>query len=231
MSSLALVSPRDPEEEALEQRSLDLSTRASAIVIVDQRTYAAACEVLVDVKTMLGAIDDLCDPSIEAAHRAHTAALAVKKKLAAPLLAAEKTVKPRIAAYVEAEALARKQEETRRAEEAKKRQEEERLLEAIDLEAAGESEAAAEVLSAPVVAPIVSLPPPKADGVSVSKKWSAVVVDMKALARAVADGVVPVEALLPNAAFLNGMARAMKSAMNVPGVRAQSETTVSGSRR
>lgn len=231
MSSLKLASPPDAYESRLEQSATDLSAQITSLAIVDARSYDRAAALLVDVKSMLGAIDELCDPSIEAAHKAHVAALAVKKRLTAPLLAAEKLAKTRIASYVEAEELRRREEEARLTEVARKRQEEERLLEAIDVEQAGDKEGAAEILASPVLVPVVTLPAQKPDGVSISKRWSASVVDLKALARAVADGTAPLEAIDANQSFLDRLARTLKTAMNVPGVVVQTETVVSGKKR
>lgn len=50
--------------------------------------------------------------------------------------------------------------------------------------------------------------------------WRAEVVDLLALVKAVAEGQVPVEALQPNAAFLDGHAARDREALAVPGVRA-----------
>ena len=50
--------------------------------------------------------------------------------------------------------------------------------------------------------------------------WHAEVVDLHALVQAVADGVVPLAAVMPNAAFLDDAAARERESLKIPGVRA-----------
>jgi hypothetical protein len=106
------------------------------------------------------------------------------------------------------------------------RKEEERLRKlaearAVRAEAKGDVERAEEIRenvpSIPI--PVVQAEPPKLAGVAFRTDWKAEVVGMMDLARAVAAGQVPIDALLPNDKYLGQTARALKSSMRWPGVR------------
>lgn len=73
------------------------------------------------------------------------------------------------------------------------------------------------------VAPIVAAPA----GVSTVQRWKAEVTSLQLLCRAIADGKLPVHYVEANMAVLNAAARANKQALNIPGVRAVADTTVS----
>ncbi len=81
----------------------------------------------------------------------------------------------------------------------------------------------------PIFAPVPTLAPRVAApaGVSTVQRWRAEVTSLQLLCRAIADGKVPVHYVEANMTALNGLARANKQALNVPGVRAVPETTVS----
>ena len=168
-------------------------------------------------------------PIKEAAHKAHKTAIAAEKKLLDPLQQAETCLKRSIAAWDQEQQRIR-QEEQRRLEAAQRKADEEaRLALAQDAEANGATpETVDEILDTPVVTPSVVAAPTyeKGNGVSTSVRWHAEVVDIKALCLAVAQGRASANLVQPNLPALNGMARAMKQTMNVPGVKAVSETTV-----
>jgi len=64
-------------------------------------------------------------------------------------------------------------------------------------------------------------------GISFKTIYSAEIVDMKELCKAIAAGVVPPEAVKANPQFLNAAAKSLKTAMYWPGVRLISERAVS----
>ncbi len=70
------------------------------------------------------------------------------------------------------------------------------------------------------VAPVSVAPAQKIVGESQREVWSAEMVDMVALARAVGDGKASSELLLPNLPALNAQARSLKATLSIPGVRA-----------
>ena len=85
--------------------------------------------------------------------------------------------------------------------------------------------------AAMVVAPIVQTERPVVSGISSRENWSAVVDDFETLVRAVATGLAPRACLKPDDAFLNRQARALKSELNYPGVRAVSARGIAASRQ
>lgn len=112
------------------------------------------------------------------------------------------------------------------AEAARKADEEKKRLEAQAAEQAkaGNKETAHAIQQAALfVAPVPVAAAPKIAGETHQERWHAEVDDIRALARAVADGTVPtayIEAVMP---ALNAQARALKSEMAIPGVRAVCE--------
>jgi len=151
-----------------------------------------------------------------------------------------------------AEEIARRERERLRAEAAaieemvrKKREEAE--AKALALEEAGKHERADAALRAAeqsqalklaqadalwraadtVTAPAIHIDQPQVAGLSSSERWHAEVTDLKALIQSVAEGTTPISALQADMKVLNQMARALKSNMNYPGVRAIPDTTYS----
>lgn len=75
--------------------------------------------------------------------------------------------------------------------------------------------------------PVVAPPPvAKVAGVASTETWSAVVEDKAALIRAIADGQYPMDWLQVDMKALNLQARSLKNNLNIPGVRAVSESSV-----
>lgn len=114
------------------------------------------------------------------------------------------------------------------------RKEQEKLqARAAKLEEKGQTERAealreaAESFPVPHVAPAVHRPV----GISSRETWSAEVVDIKALCKAVADGVVPEIYIEPNMTALNSQARALKEHMKIPGVEAKSTKSIAAGGR
>jgi hypothetical protein len=79
---------------------------------------------------------------------------------------------------------------------------------------------------APVPVPVMQPRYKPAAGVSTAQRWRAEVVDLKELCRAVAAGLASIEYIQANLTALNQSARALKSTLNVPGVKAVPETSV-----
>lgn len=75
-------------------------------------------------------------------------------------------------------------------------------------------------------APAVQAEPTKLDGISSRSTWKAEVTDKMALVKAVAAGDAPLDALLVNQSHLDAMARSLREAMKVPGVKPYEEKTL-----
>lgn len=220
-------------ERAIDAERGQVVSIADALVVNDQASYERAASHLTAVKALLGKVGETFDDLVGAAHKAHKLLVERRAMHTNPLLAAERTLKAKMSAYVtEQERVARQ----RAAEAAVKAREEEdarRLEEAAALEAAGEQEAALAVLDEPVNAP----PPsplasaaPRADGVSTREAWHAEVTDLSALVRAVADGKAPLS-LVEASKNLAGWARATKGTTQIPGVRVWSTREIAARAR
>ena len=127
-------------------------------------------------------------------------------------------------------------EEARVCEERRRKDEEERLAAATEAESFGASEDEINHILESEPAEEEYIPPPqpiipqvqtyqKASGISTRETWSAEVTNIRLLAKAVAAGTAAPNLILPNTTALNGLARSLKGAMNVPGVKAVAETT------
>jgi hypothetical protein len=134
-----------------------------------------------------------------------------------------------LTAYQAVERRKREEEERLAREVAQKQAEEDALQRALELAAAGESEAADAVLEEEVIAApvVIQAAAPKPTGSVARKTYSAEVVDLKALVAAVAAGTVPLMAILPNESFIGNQARAMKEAFSMPGVKLKTSESTS----
>lgn len=205
----------------IESEALSLPNKARSLAIVSNETYMQAGEMLLTIKALRKQVDASFDPVIKAAHNAHKAAVAEKKRIEEPLATAEGILKPAMAAWNQ------KQEEARRAEEARlqalaiKAEEDRRLAEAAVAQAAGDTRAAEAALAAPITTPTVVLASttPKLDGVSFTARWTFQIVDAS---------LIPREFLMPDEKRIGQYVRAMKDAGNIPGIRIYSEQTVTG---
>lgn len=226
MAAPATVPAPPPE---LESKALSWPQRARATVVDSPATFERAGELLRDVKALRLEIAEHHAPVIEAAHRAHKAALDAKKKLDEPLDEAEREIKRRMGDYHAEQERIRREEQRRLEAEARAREEERRLEEAAALEAEGRQEEAEQVLEeepAMIEAPIAAPPTPKVAGVSMREKWTAEVVDKAAFVRACADNPAWMPLVLANVPALNQQAASLKGELRIPGVRVRREQIV-----
>ena len=211
----------------VEQKALTMPEKANRLQVVDQLTFKAACEFREALKAVQKEIDEAFDPIISKAHQAHKEACAQKKKAEGPIVEAKRVIEPRISQYLSEQELIRKQEEIRLAEIARKAEEEAKLAEAAAYEAAGDKETAEEIINEPIKATTVVLPKANLNtGINMRETWTAEVVNLEELFRAIANKQVSINAGEANMTYLNGMARTQKSGMNIPGVKAVSKKTI-----
>jgi hypothetical protein len=241
--------------EQVEQAGRALVVQATAMTVTDGPSFRAAGEFLVAVKGYIRRVRDLMDPVVDAANKAHKVAVAQRASLLSHAEGAERMLKARMAEYEreqdrrrrEAEAAARA-EQARLEREARERQatevarlrkeeEDRRIAAAAAAEARGVRAAAEKIIEAPIVVPApppvpVFVPPvtveraPEVEGVSFRDTYRAEVTDLAVLVQAVAAGQQPITLLRVNDVALNQMARALREAMSVPGVRVVKERTV-----
>lgn len=208
----------------IEHKATTLDSEARELVIVTEQDYRDADRFGRAARDLLKAIDEAFDPVIEAAHKSHKAALEAKKKQAAPVEAVKKIVADKMGAWYRAEQ-ARVAEERRKAEEeARLKAEEEALRVAEELTAQGMHAAAEAALEEPVVERVVVVEAPKIEGVIYREVWSADVVSLMELVKAVASGAAPIAYLEANQTALNGAARVYKNTFRIPGVVFRPET-------
>jgi hypothetical protein len=214
------------ETTPVEEKALSIVDQAKAVKIVDNQSYVAAGGVWKAIGDMIREVKDTFDPICDAAHKAHKQAVEKRAKYLDPLTSAQRSVKGLMSAYDAELERIRREEQARLEAIARKEEEERRLQEAIDAEAALKAQGAtkeevaeetAAILETPVtVAPVV-IPKdvPKMQGGPVYRTiWKARIVNEKA---------IPREYLVPDMVKINGVVRALKGAINIPGVTAYEE--------
>lgn len=255
VAAVAVVTPE--ERAAREREGQYLVTRADGLVIDTPEAYVEVATWVRDmILPMKRKIEETFRPRIKQADQLHKGLLADERRFLAPVESAERVAKGKLAAYdaeqsrLRREAEQAEQRERERQEQAAREQaaaeqrrvqkeaEDRRLAESLLMEQRGDKVAADRLLDAPIPVPVVTPapvfaprpvapPPPKVEGVSYRDVWSAEVEDLAGLVKAVAAGEQPITLLLPNTVALNGMARSLRGAMRIPGVRAVSSRTAS----
>lgn len=218
---------------AVTQKALTFPDQAKALRIADDASYQAACEFLKAVKALRTEIAETFGPHITRAHEAHKALLKEKADAEAPLADAERIAKAALVAYDQAQERLRREEQARQQAELQRQEEERRLLEAVALEAAGESDTANALIDEPIHVPTVAVAPatPKVSGISYRETWSANVTSLHALVKFVAANPSHVGLLSANMPALNAQARSLKAQLQLPGVEAICTRDVAAGRR
>jgi len=170
-----------------------------------------ACQLqdaLADLERQIHAVHD---PAVEAALAAHRAAVAARKQLLEPVEQARSLLKKALIQWQTQQ----KELAAKAAMEAQKAAMQ--AAEAARVQIAEQTGVPPEEIAmvAPKVEPISA---PKV--VAVRTIWQAEVYDLMALLKAIVDGQQPIEYVQPNMTALNARARADKTLMKVPGVRA-----------
>jgi len=192
----------DKYEEAM-VRVLDV---ANNIEVVDTDSKQKAADALDYISALLATIEAIVERFRKPAHTYYQEVLAQKKALVNPPKDVIALLKLKIKEYDD--------ECERKLAEAK--------LEYLMGEAEDEGEAlhrATEAVEAKVV------------GLTTRTYWKAECVDMKALCRAIADGVAPVELVEYNTSAGNSLAAKLRKAMQYPGIRVYKDKVPVRSRR
>ena len=220
------------EVDTVKHEGSSLSREIASLVVIDQESFDLAAGYRKAISDYLKRVDALCDPAIRAANVAADAARALKKTLQAPGLDGKKVLDALLTTWEQEQRRLTRLAQAAADRERQQAEEETRLRWAVEAEAAGDGAKAQRILEAPhppeiVLSPPASVaPPPKAEGLRFSTHWKAEVVDLRKLVQAVAEGQAPLEALEANLVVLNGLARSLKDALNLPGVKAVSERRV-----
>lgn len=227
MDCLANVVVQNPDQAIFKQAANSLET-ARAYQIDSQEMRDMAGDDLQQIKRL--------QKSIEGQRLELTAPLnAVVKRindLFRPpkdwLDEAERMLKGAIIGYDQAQA-EKAAEEQRQRDDAVRAERERLAAGAEKAREAGrveEAQAMAQVAEM-VIAPPVTVPVQKTAGISTRSNWTAEVVDLMELVKAVAAGTQPLSLLQADTTRLTQMAKALKAELNIPGVRAVENTIIS----
>ena len=198
-------------------------------------TTPAQCEIAAEMLHGIADLRKLAEehhrPIISSAHKTHKIACDALRSVDEPLAKAEQAIRLKLGAYA-AEVRRREDAERRRIEEeARRRAEEEAEAAIAEAESQGASPAEvaaliAEAEAAPMV--MVAPEPPKrvAAGISTTERWSVEVVNIRELCRGIAEGKVSPVMVLPNAAALNNLVRALRGSFDLPGCCAVKTTGI-----
>lgn len=203
----------------------ELLTRAEALQVRSDADLSLAGELARAAAALKKNIRALFVKPKRKADEAKQAILDEERGLLAPLERADALLRRKMEDYVRERQRQAREEAERRAAEERRRREDEAVSQAARLEdlahATGDEHyqrAAEQTLAAPVRPPTAAVAPPRVDGVGFRKRDPKVqVLDLTALARAVADGRVPPQAILPNQRWLDLEAKQRGPLYDVPG--------------
>jgi hypothetical protein len=195
-----------------------LVASAEGLTVQSAEQAEVVNEELREIKRLQNAVEGAFTPLIDPWHQLHKCVLDIARPYRDGLSKAEKARKGAISRWLDQEE-ERKRIAAEQAARAIEQAQQQAQKQADDLMARGKIAQAREMLQAantPMV-PIVAEAPVKLEGSRTSVKYTAVVEDFKALVLAVAQGQVPIEALLPNQRWLDNEADTVKEAFRVPG--------------
>ena len=200
-----------------------------ALVVQSPDEYRDTAEHLITIKAFQRRVKDWFAPLKQKAFDAHKALCTEELKLLRPSQDDESRIKRALTAYDDEQNRIRREEQIRLQQEQRQKDEDERLAQAATLElqgtATGEAayhDAAAQLLEQPLaLTPVEPRTPaaPKVQGLSYRETYSAEVVSLMTLVKAVAAGEQPIGLLSANQSALDGQARSLKASMAIPGVR------------
>lgn len=218
-----------PETKELIRNAQALAASGGSITIETPEQYAIAAEQMRKVKGLgkeieaarkvqLKPIDDLRDQTQE-----------FYQRYLKPLAATEAVIKRGMIAFDDEQERQRRLAAARAEEEARKAREalEAKAEKMEDKGKVEQAEALRENAATVTAAPVVAVVPQKVEGVAKKMNYSARVVDIKALCKAVLDGVVPPNAVIADDKVMNAMAKAMKEHFNWPGCELVKEASIS----
>ena len=215
----------------VEKQVLTIDVKARELSIESQNSYNMANEFLKTIKTLQTKIKDTFSPMKKKASDAHKEiCLQETRQLELPLKA-EALVKSKMLEWMQIQEEIRfKQEAKLQARAEKERQE--ALAKAEAARANGKESRAEryEEKAANIIAPQLA-PTIDTGGAGIRKYWSAEVVDLMLLVKAIADGRASIMAVEPNMPFLNKQAEMLKETFNFPGIKAVSRDGLVSGRR
>jgi len=204
--------------------NMRFKAQAESVIITDQASYDHCNRLLKDAKSKFKIIIEKLEPKKQKAYGAYKEWINLIDELTGPLKTIEIILKKKIGVWLQEQERIRQ----KAIDAAKRKVEEQRLADAEELEKQGCQKEAEKIIDKPMrinekaVAPAV-----QSGGSFTTTRWSAEVVNIMALIKAVAEGKAPVDCLLPNTSLLNKLAIHQKEKFSIPGVKAISKTDVS----
>lgn len=219
MTTLATIETKADE---LNREILPELSVAAEIVVRDSESYMMAGETWKSLTALEKKIKAYWEEDVSSALKLHRSLVAKRDAMLIPVGEQKNSLRIGMKTFEDEQERIRRAEQARLEEEARKAAEEAALAQAVALEMNGHKAAAEAVIAAPVVAPAVYVQKttPTGFGNATRRTWGAEVTDLMALVKAVAAETVPIQAIEANTVFLGQQARALKSTLQYPGVRA-----------
>lgn len=172
-----------PDVSVIRTESSALVAEARALRVTSHEEYAVAGEFIQRCARLRKNVVELFAEPTAAADKLHKFLTGLRGQLCAVPDEARAIAEAPMKSFLREEERRRREEQARREAEEKAKQEDALQDEALELEAGGQHEAAEQVISTPVVAPVIDIARPKADGVSHRKCFTFRVLDASKLDR------------------------------------------------
>lgn len=216
--------------DELASRGLKARAWAESVNIASPADAEAVWDAIKVCRSRMDQAKEFTEQARLKTYEAYEAVLEMRNRLIEPFKIADGILTPKLANWKAAEEQRLAEERATAQQAARKAEEERRLAQAQALEAEGRKDEADAVLSAPVEVPAVPAPEAetKLDGASLSTSWGVELVQLQPLVmylltergqdhlRALSEDTKVVEAI---EACFGRMARALRGALSVPGLR------------
>ena len=225
-----------PEQE-IAVRSQTIQAQIKDLRVADIETANQAGTIIGVIAALRKKVAEVFDPIINSAFQTHKKAIEKKKQFDSPLEIAEKSLKRQIAEWKLAEDRRREAERLQREAEAKKQHEDLVVQVAAEVEKTDGTAAAEIILREADEAPPVVMEKQAVAGVTITPKWKAEILDLRAYAVGLAEKKIPIIGIIgieeikdrPGIycnSFLNKQAGSLMAEMVYPGVRVYEDRQV-----
>jgi hypothetical protein len=204
------------------EQALSVPDQARAFIVLSNDDFTKGEDFLALCKSLENSVHADLDDVVKQAHGSWKASVALRDKYLTPLEEGRRILKQKMIAYQDQQEQIRREAQRKAEDEAKARAEEEALAAALQAEKEGDTETAEAIISEPVqVAPvIVPKSAPTASRLSAGREvWSCEVTSLMDLCKAIVAGKASINMIEANMPALNQFAKAMKSTMQIPGVK------------
>lgn len=226
---------KQPTLVDLEQEAITVRTEMSAVKITDQATYDEAVTMLTKASGWLKNAREFFKGMKDPAHAAWKKICSNENLVCDPTENGIKQIKAEIVRYDAEQERIRLAEQARLEEEARRRAQSDRIAEAEVMEAQGhDAETIDAVLDAPVVVQtsvVAERTYERSSDVVYRDNWSGEVTDLLALVKYVSKNKQHINLIQINQPSLTQLARALKGAMDIPGIKAVNNKVIASSGR